>query len=575
MTHAARSLDRIMGNRNAAPVAADRRSDRKPPGGDRLFDQIKAGSRVTIVTPQGQKRTGRAVMYNRQYDTWVLNMGGKHGTPGIASDKNVVKVSGAAVTAGTYFIVDKKTGKSVEGPFDGTAEADKQQATMGSGFQVIDKKFLKPVSYKHLEASGQSVDAAPKQGPKRKGGYLRALKDITLEYNFSQSNSILQGTQGRARLKKGAIGRVAKVSKNPGNYLLDMGPGYPVDMGGENRYDIEFPVNAKNFDEADRKSILRKRAASSWADTPPTVRMRLHDFHFEPGKEVHDGKSVQKGPFFKSGGGGRKPSYVPAPVDFGQMAAAIKAALAKGDTKKALAIVSQFPTKDAPPSILEALSAVTKATEGMLEATEVQASPVLSALDAVTSLQSKLLDDTKPVKDSPVLSALAKVTEATESLVTKPKAVKAAKDTGSSKKDKDRAAKVQTMVAKADELKEGLDLASFPEAKAACDAVTSLKDMSTKLAEAQIKLKAAPGKTEEADQAQVTLDSLRENLDTMIPPLEATLKTMETLLLAAAALEEQFAMMSEEVAGLEEKLKSDKERLAAISKAVEQAAKIG
>jgi hypothetical protein len=56
-----------------------------------LFSLITAGSRVTIVNRFGQQSTGRAVM--RGPYGWVLNMGGPHGRPGIASDENVVKVS--------------------------------------------------------------------------------------------------------------------------------------------------------------------------------------------------------------------------------------------------------------------------------------------------------------------------------------------------------------------------------------------------------------------------------------------------------------------------------------------------
>jgi len=51
---------------------------------------IKPGDRVTIVTPQGQERTGRAVM--RGPHGWVLNMGGKHGRPAVASERNIVAV---------------------------------------------------------------------------------------------------------------------------------------------------------------------------------------------------------------------------------------------------------------------------------------------------------------------------------------------------------------------------------------------------------------------------------------------------------------------------------------------------
>ena len=65
-----------------------------------LEDTIKAGDRVTINVQMGapyrdghteyREMTGRAVM--RGPAGWVLNMGGKHGTPAIANDENIVKV---------------------------------------------------------------------------------------------------------------------------------------------------------------------------------------------------------------------------------------------------------------------------------------------------------------------------------------------------------------------------------------------------------------------------------------------------------------------------------------------------
>jgi hypothetical protein len=57
-----------------------------------LFDGIRPGDRVTIVNRFGQERTGRATIINRKDDVVVLNMGGPHGTPGIATRDNVVKV---------------------------------------------------------------------------------------------------------------------------------------------------------------------------------------------------------------------------------------------------------------------------------------------------------------------------------------------------------------------------------------------------------------------------------------------------------------------------------------------------
>ena len=58
-----------------------------------LFDLIGPRDRVTIVNRFGQERTGTAVM--RGPAGWVLNMGGRHGTPGIATDDNVTKVKKA------------------------------------------------------------------------------------------------------------------------------------------------------------------------------------------------------------------------------------------------------------------------------------------------------------------------------------------------------------------------------------------------------------------------------------------------------------------------------------------------
>jgi hypothetical protein len=57
-----------------------------------LLEAIKRGDRVTIINRFGQERTGKAVM--RGPAGWVLNMGGAHGTPAIATDDNVTRVKG-------------------------------------------------------------------------------------------------------------------------------------------------------------------------------------------------------------------------------------------------------------------------------------------------------------------------------------------------------------------------------------------------------------------------------------------------------------------------------------------------
>jgi len=56
-----------------------------------VIDNIKRGDRVTIVDRFGKKHSGSAVMRST-YGGWVLNMGGRYGTPGIADENNIVQV---------------------------------------------------------------------------------------------------------------------------------------------------------------------------------------------------------------------------------------------------------------------------------------------------------------------------------------------------------------------------------------------------------------------------------------------------------------------------------------------------
>lgn len=55
-----------------------------------MYEDIKVGSRVQFVTPQGQKFSGKAVMKGTY--GWVLNAGGRHGTPKVVTKSNFVKI---------------------------------------------------------------------------------------------------------------------------------------------------------------------------------------------------------------------------------------------------------------------------------------------------------------------------------------------------------------------------------------------------------------------------------------------------------------------------------------------------
>jgi hypothetical protein len=59
-----------------------------------LINSVRPGDRVTIVDRFGKTHSGRAVM-PCVAGGWVLNMGGRYGTPGIATDANTVAVKKA------------------------------------------------------------------------------------------------------------------------------------------------------------------------------------------------------------------------------------------------------------------------------------------------------------------------------------------------------------------------------------------------------------------------------------------------------------------------------------------------
>jgi hypothetical protein len=67
-------------------------------GAENLMASIQVGDKVTILRPAGigrdgreySERTGRAVM--RGPHGWVLNMGGRYGTPAVATVENIVRV---------------------------------------------------------------------------------------------------------------------------------------------------------------------------------------------------------------------------------------------------------------------------------------------------------------------------------------------------------------------------------------------------------------------------------------------------------------------------------------------------
>ena len=55
-----------------------------------MFKDIQVGDSVTMSTPQGQVLNGKAVTKGPY--GWVINVGGRHGTPRVVHENNFVKM---------------------------------------------------------------------------------------------------------------------------------------------------------------------------------------------------------------------------------------------------------------------------------------------------------------------------------------------------------------------------------------------------------------------------------------------------------------------------------------------------
>src|SRR5271157_3434690 len=96
--------------RNDPHAAPNAQANIDPETASQLLASIHPGDRVTIMRPTGMGRggqewaqaSGKAVMRS-SHGGWVLNMGGKHGTPGLVDETNIVSVrkgkQGSAKTA--------------------------------------------------------------------------------------------------------------------------------------------------------------------------------------------------------------------------------------------------------------------------------------------------------------------------------------------------------------------------------------------------------------------------------------------------------------------------------------------
>lgn len=163
-------LERAKGNptklelqRAARERAAAIRGARLNPG---ILDEIRHGDKVTILVPAGigregqeyAQRTGTAVM--RGPHGWVLNLGGRFGTPAVASESNIVRV--------------RKVGRSNPAPVG-----------VHRGVQI----FFEGISYNapSLKLWGYSTDLALQRAIDRKLKKAGGLQEAVKRAQFGQN----------------------------------------------------------------------------------------------------------------------------------------------------------------------------------------------------------------------------------------------------------------------------------------------------------------------------------------------------------------------------------------------------
>lgn len=128
--------------------------------GEGVMALIRSGDRVTIRTPQGQERSGKAVM--RGPHGWVLNLGGAHGTPGIADERNIVKHKGVRYEPGSKADPGRPGFARVGGDEVFTGSAPVKQNAKGeyvwSGSRIEGLRYI-GVKHQAVVIDGHLVDA--------------------------------------------------------------------------------------------------------------------------------------------------------------------------------------------------------------------------------------------------------------------------------------------------------------------------------------------------------------------------------------------------------------------------------
>jgi hypothetical protein len=173
-----------------------------PEEGQRLIDMIRHGDKVTILRPAGRGRdglewaeaTGKAVMHS-SHGGWVLNMGGQHGTPGLADAGNILAVRKAKPARGQERLGSDKTADTADNGWDVDSAAEPTDKETGK-FDTVECHEDYNEQQSKGAAKKQETGKCPNCGAKTKidgelvaGQFLKKEKCTKCDFKRSKAGS--------------------------------------------------------------------------------------------------------------------------------------------------------------------------------------------------------------------------------------------------------------------------------------------------------------------------------------------------------------------------------------------------
>jgi len=143
-------------------------------------------------------------MYNRQHDAWVLNMGGRHGTPGVVTRDNFVSLGGGGGKMNRLSDRPRTEGGSGSGPQKGGEEKSYKAWRTAADQPSSDDRKLRRLKKKYdLEKTKkyEETNRINEAGPPNLIGGIRTTAKRDMNYK-RRGVTVPKGTKVQARFSK-------------------------------------------------------------------------------------------------------------------------------------------------------------------------------------------------------------------------------------------------------------------------------------------------------------------------------------------------------------------------------------